>query len=112
MQVAHADDAFQKVDLLHRIARLYEDALEIHVSAFDTYARALSLDNGNEATLQNLERLAMVVNGGPQVATLYDAELDKLTENPERFVELGLRLAQIYEVQLEDVDNAIGRYRR
>ena len=24
----------------------------------------------------------------------------------------GLRLAQIYEVQLEDVDNAIGRYRR
>jgi tetratricopeptide (TPR) repeat protein len=112
VQVAHADDAFQKVDLLHRIARLYEDALENHGSAFDTYARALSLDNGNEATLQNLERLAMVVNRWPQVASLYDGELDKLTETPERFVELGLRLAQIYEVQLEDVDNAIGRYRR
>ena len=112
VQVAHADDAFQKVDLLHRIARLYEDALENHASAFDTYARALTLDNGNEATLQNLERLAMVVNRWPQVAALYDAELDKLTENTERFVELGLRLAQIYEVQLEDVDSAIGRYRR
>ncbi|MBN9159751.1 MAG: hypothetical protein BGO98_42650 [Myxococcales bacterium 68-20] len=112
VQVAHADDAFQKVDLLHRIARLYEDALENHGAAFDTYARALGLDNGNEATLQNLERLAMVVNRWPQVAALYDAELDKLTESPERFVELGLRLAQIYEVQLEDVDNAIVRYRR
>jgi tetratricopeptide (TPR) repeat protein len=112
VQVAHADDAFQKVDLLHRIARLYEDALENHGAAFDTYARALQLDNGNEATLQNLERLAMVVNRWPQIAQLYDAELDKLAENPDRFVELGLRLAQIYEVQLEDVDNAIGRYRR
>ncbi|MBX3229294.1 MAG: tetratricopeptide repeat protein [Labilithrix sp.] len=113
VQVAHADDQFQKVDLLHRIARLYEDALENHGQAFDTYARALTLDNGNEATLQNLERLAMVVNRWPQVAQLYDVELDKLAEEqPDRFVELGLRLAQIYEVQLEDVDNAIGRYRR
>ncbi len=112
VQVAHAEDVFTKVDLLHRIARLYEDALENHGAAFETYARALELDNGNEATLQNLERLAMVVNRWPQVAQLYDAELDKLAEMPDRFIELGLRLAQIYEVQLEDVENAIGRYRR
>ncbi|MGZ3478275.1 MAG: tetratricopeptide repeat protein, partial [Polyangiales bacterium] len=76
------------------------------------YARALSLDNGNESTLQNLERLAMIVNRWPAVAALYDLELDKLADNPERFVELGLRTAQIFEVQLEDVDNAIGRYKR
>lgn len=112
VQVRHAGDPFTQVDLLHRIARLFEDALENHASAFDTYARALTLDNGNEATLQNLERLAMVVNRWPQVASLYDAELDKLTENPDRFVELGLRTAQIFEVQLEDVDSAIVRYRR
>lgn len=115
VQVRHASDPFTQVDLLHRIARLYEDALENHASAFDTYARALSLDNGNESTLQNLERLAMIVNrwgGAGGVAGLYDAELDKLAENPERFVELGLRTAQIFEVQLEDVDNAIGRYKR
>ncbi|MBX3191757.1 MAG: tetratricopeptide repeat protein [Labilithrix sp.] len=112
VQVQHATDPFTQVDLLHRIARLYEDAVENHASAFDTYARALALDNGNEATLQNLERLAMIVNRWPHVAQLYDAELDKLTENPDRFVELGLRTAQIFEVQLEDVDNAIGRYRR
>jgi hypothetical protein len=58
VQVKHAGDAFTQVDLLHRIARLYEDALENHASAFDTYACALQLDNANEATLQNLERLA------------------------------------------------------
>src|SRR5208282_1958197 len=83
-----------------------------HASAFETYARALALDDGNEDTLQNLERLAMVVNRWPEVAALYDAQLDRLTENPARFVELGLRTAQIFEAQLDDVDNAIKRYRR
>ena len=112
VQVQHTTDPFQKVDLLHRISRLYEDALDNHGAAFDTYARALQLDNGNEATLQNLERLAGLVSRWPHVAALYDAELDKLVESPERFVELGLRTAQIFEVQLEDVDSAILRYRR
>src|SRR6202041_1821825 len=78
VQVQHAADAFQKVDFLHRIAGLYEDALDNHASAFETNARALTLDDGNEATLQNLERLAMVVNRWPEVAALYDAQLDRL----------------------------------
>ncbi len=112
VQVRHTADPFQKVDLLHRVARLHEDAMNDHAAAFDTYARALAFDNGNEMTLGNLERLAMAVNRWPDVAALYDAELDKLAENPERLVELGLRVAQIFEVQLEDVANAITRYRR
>ena len=115
VQVQHATDAFQKVELLHRVSRLHEDAMDNHASAFETYARALALDNGNDDTLQNLERLAMVVNRWPDVGALYDAELDKLAEsgdNPGRVVELGLRTAQIYEVQLDDVDNATKRYKR
>ena len=112
VQVAHTEDVFQKVELLHRIARLHEDAMDNHASAFDTYARAVAIDNGNQDTLQNLERIATLVNRWPEVAKLYDAELDKLTETPDRFVELGLRVAQIYETQLEDIENAIGRYRR
>jgi tetratricopeptide (TPR) repeat protein len=112
VQVAHAQDPFQKVELLHRIARLQEDAMDAHAAAFDTYARALVFDNGNQDTLANLERLASAVNRWPDVVRLYDAELDKLGENPERFVELALRTANIYEVQLEDVPSAIARYRR
>ena len=73
VQVAHTQDVFQKVELLHRIARLYEDAMDNHASAFDTYARAVVLDNGNQDTLSNLERLATVVNRWPDVAALYDA---------------------------------------
>ncbi len=112
VQVQHTPDPFQRVELLHRVARLYEDTLDNHASAFDTLARALEFDNGNEDTLQNFERLATVVNRWPEVAAKYDVELDRLGENPTRFVDLGLRTAQIFETQLEDVDNAIRRYKR
>ncbi len=114
VQIRRATDPFHKVDLLHRVARLYEDALGDHASAFETYARALPMDDGNEQTLGNLERLAMVVNRWPNVARLYDAQLDDLAQREEndRFVELGLRNAQVFEVQLEDLDGAIARYRR
>ena len=114
VQVRRATDPFQKVDLLHRIARLYEDAIGDHTSAFETYARALPMDDGNEQTLGNLERLAMVVNRWPNVAQLYDAQVDDLAQRQEhdRLVELGLRNAQVFEVQLEDVDGAIARYRK
>jgi tetratricopeptide (TPR) repeat protein len=112
-QVRHASDPAQKVDLLHRIARLYEDALGDHSAAFDTYARALSVDDGNEQRA-GLERLAMVVNRWPEVARLYDARLDELAgqDDKEKFVELGLRCAQVFEVQLENVEQAVVRYRR
>jgi tetratricopeptide (TPR) repeat protein len=112
VQVKHTEDVFGQVDLLHRIARLDEEMIGDHRAAFEVYARAVALDVTNEESLASFERLAMAVGSWPQVAQLYDAELSRLkSEQPERFVDLALRLAQIFETQLEDVDNAIGRYR-
>ena len=115
VQLKAADEGYAKVELCHRIARLHEEMLTDHRSAFETYARAVTFDITNEDSLQNLERLAMAVNRWPDVAQLYDAELGKLpapdAEDPARFVDLGLRLAQIFETQLEDVDSAVARYR-
>ena len=112
VQAQHQEDPFQKVELLHRIAALYEDNLQQHHLAFDTYARALTLDNTNQDTLGALERLASATERWAQAAQLYDAELAKLDENPDWLVELGLRTAAIYETQIEDVDNAVVRYRK
>jgi tetratricopeptide (TPR) repeat protein len=112
VQVRFTEDQFQSVDLLHRIARLYEESLHDHARAFETYARAVQADSTNEESLASLERLGMAIERWPAVAVLYDNELDKLGEQPERLVELGLRVAQVYEVQLEDVNNAVARYRR
>ena len=112
VQVRHAEESYSKVELLHRIARLYEESLNDPSSAFSTYARAVQGDSQNEESLASLERLANLIEKWPAVAELYDAELDKLGEEPERVVELGLRVAQVYEVQLESLDNAVARYRR
>ncbi len=112
VQVRFTDDAFAKVELLHRIARLYEESLGDHLRAFETYSRAIGVDSQNEESLGSLERLAMMIERWPAVASLYDAELDKLEGDPERFVDLGLRVAQVYEVQLENLENAVTRYRR
>ncbi|MDP9149499.1 MAG: tetratricopeptide repeat protein, partial [Myxococcota bacterium] len=113
VQIRKTKDPFHKVELLHRVARLYEESLADRASAFDVYARALPLDDGNDQTLTNLERLAMAVNRWPQLAELYDGELAAgRTGGKERVVELGLRSAQIFEVQLNDVAGAIARYSR
>ncbi|MDX2051129.1 MAG: tetratricopeptide repeat protein [Polyangiaceae bacterium] len=105
-------DAFAQVDLLHRIARLFEENLRNLERAFDTYSRAVSVDSQNEDTLAALERLATMTGQWPRVAQIYDAELRKLESEPARFIELGLRVAQVYEVQLEQTENAIQRYRQ
>jgi golgin subfamily B member 1 len=112
VQVKAAEDPYARVELLHRVARLHEEMLGDHKSAFETYARAVGADIANDDSLSNFERLAMVVGRWHDVATLYDGELSKLAEDPARFVELGLRLAQIFETQLEDVESAVSRYRR
>ncbi|HMI87746.1 MAG TPA: tetratricopeptide repeat protein [Polyangiaceae bacterium] len=112
VQARFAEDPMNKVDILHRVARLYVESLRDPLAAFDVYARALQVDNGNEETLAALERLGGLGDRWPQVAKLYDVELDKLGDEPARLVDLGLRTAQIYEVQLEDIDSAVARYRQ
>ncbi len=112
VQQRATDDPFVRVELLHRIARLYEESLVDPVHAFETYARAVGVDSQNEDSLGALERLAMLIERWPAVAALYDAELEKLGGDPTLFVDLGLRVAQVYEVQLENVDAAVSRYRK
>ncbi len=51
VQVRFVEDPYQKVELLHRIARLYEENLGDHARAFETYARAVEADSQNEETL-------------------------------------------------------------
>jgi tetratricopeptide (TPR) repeat protein len=113
VQIAHEEDPVRKVELLHRVAELQEVHLGDAVKAFDAYARSLPLDNRHEPTLTALENLAdQVDDGWPKVTALYDLEIAKLRgERPEDAVELGMRTARLYEVQVGDVDAAIERYK-
>jgi tetratricopeptide (TPR) repeat protein len=111
VQLAHTQEPADRVALLHRIAELQETALDNSRAAFDAFKRALPSDALHEDTLANIERLADTVAGWPEVGAAYDAELAKLSDEPQKLVELGLRTARIYEVQLGNVDVAIERYR-
>ncbi len=112
VEVGQAGDAFAAVDLLHRVAQLEEDRLAAPSAAFATISEAVRLDSQSEASLMSLERLALQLGRWSEVTDLYDAELSRLGDERERTIELGLRVAQLYEVQLEQAAAAIDRYRR
>ncbi len=112
VQIAHEEDPVRKVELLHQVAELHEFQLDQARPAFDAFARALPLDNENDHTLSSLERLAENLNAWTEVTRLYDREIESLRdEAPDRLVDMALRTAQIYEVQVGDVDSAIDRYK-
>ncbi|HJL19199.1 MAG TPA: tetratricopeptide repeat protein [Sandaracinaceae bacterium LLY-WYZ-13_1] len=112
VQIQHEEDPLRKVELLHQVAELQEVQLEQSEKAFDAYARALPLDNGNEQTMAHLERLADELGAWARVTQLYDAEIEKLREEaPDLLIDMALRVAQIYFIQIGDVDSAIARYR-
>ncbi|PIE17900.1 MAG: hypothetical protein CSA65_07020 [Proteobacteria bacterium] len=107
----HLDDPFRKLELLHRIAELYELRLEDSPRAFEAFGRALAEDSADERSLANLERLAGEISGWETLAQLYEKELEKLLE-PDRQVEMGLRLARVYEEELQQADRAIEHFKQ
>ena len=111
VKVKHADDPLAKVELLHRIAGYYERQLERGPSAFEAFSRALRLDSQNEATIQNLERLAEATRAWPSLAELYESEIVKMMDIPQQ-VEMLLRTARVYEEEMQDEGKAITTFRR
>ena len=109
--IAHEEDAMRKVELLHQVAEIYEVHVEDAPRAFAAYARAFPTDPQNQATLSALDRLADKLNAWPQLAALYDDAIAKLrADSPEVTVDLALRAAQVFELRLGDVQQAIQRY--
>ncbi|HEV7558226.1 MAG TPA: tetratricopeptide repeat protein, partial [Kofleriaceae bacterium] len=111
VMVANNDDPTQRVELLHRIARLQEQAIGNANKAFDAHARALRDDPGHAQTLGHLERLAEVTGTWEPVAKLYQTESEKSLDVP-RQVDLLTRLARVHEQELGDVTKSISTLRR
>src|SRR5690606_34275302 len=110
VQARFSDDAFARVELLHRIANIQEQRSNDPNGALDWYARAVAEDSRNEDSLGALERLAADTGRWADVARIYAEEIGRLDDDPERQVELGLRVAQVHEVQLGDLDAAVRQY--
>jgi tetratricopeptide (TPR) repeat protein len=109
--VRRADDASRKVELLHQIAELYEDAAGDINQAFDTLARALAVDPAHEPTQQGLDRLARVTNRFHDLAGVFE-RLAAEQEDPELGSQLYTFAARVFENDVGDLDRAIELYRK
>lgn len=112
VQIAHEEDPLRKVELLHQVAELQQMQLDDPAASFQAFARALPLDNRNDHTLVSLEQLAELTDNWPEVVRLYDIEVERIREeHPDDVVDMALRTAQNYVVQLGNVEAAIERYK-
>ncbi|MBN2716217.1 MAG: tetratricopeptide repeat protein [Deltaproteobacteria bacterium] len=113
VKLKFSDEDWQKVELYHRAAELLESDLHLDspAEAFEMYARALQVDPANETTLTQLDALAHTTGKWADYAKILDARLENLEDDEARVV-LGLKAAAVYEINLDNMDAAIQRYRQ
>jgi tetratricopeptide (TPR) repeat protein len=107
----HSDDVPRKVELLTKVADIHERRRVDVEHAFDAYTRAYRLDPTNQEVISHLDHLADAAVKWPELAAVYEAELENIHDSPLQ-VETLLRVARIYEEEMRDQPRAIAAYRR
>ncbi|HEX6239251.1 MAG TPA: tetratricopeptide repeat protein [Polyangiales bacterium] len=112
VRIGYEQDPVRKVELFAGLAELFEVQLANAGAAFEAHGRSLEADPQNLDTQAALERLAEGLGTWESVTRLYDAGIEQLRlKGDGSHADLALRAAQIYEVQLDNTDAAIQRYR-
>lgn len=94
-------DAVDRVELLKRLAQLFEEQKRDYKAALTTYAAILHEDIADEGVVAELERLAALANSGRQLAEIYATELDKLDGDEAATFRLAQRAGELYREQGE-----------
>ncbi len=93
----------RKVELLHQISQLHEDAASDHGSAFLTLARALKADPSSEGHADPDRPRRRATGRFADLATVYQ-ELGAEQEDAELASALTMMSARVYEADIGDVD--------
>src|SRR5207248_894056 len=114
VQVRRSEDPSRRVELLHQIATLYEEAANDLGASFATFARALQVDPSSEPTQQALDRVARVTGRFADLAKVFEdlGASDAVTQDPALASLLLSMSARVYENDIGNVEVAIGLYRR
>ncbi len=112
IMVRHSLDPIRKIELLHEIARLYEEGGENGGQAFLTHARALREDPTRDDSQKQLERLARQLDRWQDLVNLYAEVVEQAQHDMELQVHLFTRIAQIQESNLANNDLAAAAYHR
>ncbi len=104
-------DPERKLELYREVARIYEENLDNPQDAFETYVEALGVDAARTDVLEHLERLAAGLDVWEVLIDRLDDTLAETTDF-EAVSELNLRIARIYEEELQHAEAAIERFNR
>ena len=110
VQIQHQQDPYERVTMMHRLAELAEEKATDHQRAFAWMQKALLEDPSHDHSLSEAERLSRIVDGWSDLAMTY---ADGIATTPDALnkVELGRRLARLYEEELHDIERAEETYR-
>ncbi len=104
-KLERADDAEARTELLNRLAGLFEEQLSDPERAVSYYQQATGESPDDPAAYAALDRLFASVNDSERLAGVLERRM-QIEIEPELVVELGLRLAELYEAQLGRPDAA------
>ena len=103
-----AEDGKERRQLLLRIAEAYETVLDEPEKAIDQYRQILDIDALDVDALSALERLYGKTRAFTDLVGVLRLRLDVAVPHERR--DLHYRIAEIYEKELGDFDNAIAQY--
>ncbi len=109
-RVELSDDLFEKESLLSQMAFIFDNKLESPPDAISIYKEVLELDPTSVNALQKLDDLYARQELWTDLADNVDLQLS-MAEDPDQQIELMLRLAQLRETRMDQVDAAIEGYR-
>ena len=109
-EIEKVDEPRRAIDLLLRLARIYEEETGQLEEAIATYRRAIEADPDSKTALVALDRLFGRAQQWDELADVVRREI-RIAPTDEDRVALTFRLAQIYELALVDMPKAVEAYR-
>ncbi|MBU0553488.1 tetratricopeptide repeat protein [Myxococcota bacterium] len=111
VQLLSIEDRWQRLEHLVEIARIQEAELGDAQGAFEAYARAFAEDYGNPDLQGALDRLGDKLQAWQPLVDVYLAGIDDFSDL-DSAVEILVKVAGIFDVELGDAAQAINTYRR
>jgi golgin subfamily B member 1 len=110
-QLLDIADVDAQLDLLSRIATQRQTLLNNFNGAFDAWARALNLNPSSADYQAQLETLAELTSDYARLVSIYKDAVENVSD-PDRAVELDLRIADLLRDALDNPSDAEAFYRR
>ncbi|TAK30476.1 MAG: tetratricopeptide repeat protein [Myxococcaceae bacterium] len=111
-RIAAEDDPRGRIELLSRLATLYEENIGDLGRALDTQARIFREDPADRATWETLDRLARATDAHPKLAEVYASALDGIAVDDDSSADLSFAAARLFDERVQDTARARRFYRR